>query len=330
MKDRPLSLHMPRWVIVIEDYIKIARIDHWFKNVFMLFGVLFAYFHNPNEVGIHRLPSLVIAVFATCLVASSNYVLNEIQDAEFDKIHPKKKFRPIPSGRVIISIAYAEWILLGVTGCLLAATVNRAFLYTIIAFLIAGIIYNVKPFRSKEIPYLDVLSESINNPLRLLLGWFTFVPNQFPSVSLLISYWMIGAFFMATKRFAEIRNINNAQIAGSYRKSFNYYTETRLMASIFFYATFFALFLGIFILKYHFELILLSPLIAGFIALYIKIGRQEDSAVQNPERLYKEKGFMVYTVICLLIFIVLLFTSIPDLYIWFKVQPPQVSPLWTF
>ena len=203
MKDRPFSLPMPRRSIAIEDYIKIARIDYWFKNVFMLFGVLFAYFHNPNAVDVKKLPILVIAIFSTCLVASSNYVLNEIQDAENDRIHPKKKFRPIPSGRVIISIAYAEWIFLGVVGSLLAATVNRSFLYTIVAFLIAGIIYNVKPLRTKDIPYLDVLSESINNPLRLLLGWFTFVPNKFPSVSLLISYWMIGAFFMAIKRFAE-------------------------------------------------------------------------------------------------------------------------------
>jgi 4-hydroxybenzoate polyprenyltransferase len=272
---------------------------------------------------------ILIYVFATCLVASSNYVLNEIQDAEFDKIHPKKKFRPIPSDRVILSIAYFEWVLFGVIGCLLAATVNRPFFYTIIAFLIAGIMYNVKPFRSKDIPYLDVLSESINNPLRLLLGWFTFVPNQFPSVSLLISYWMIGAFFMAIKRFAEIRNINDAQIAGSYRKSFNYYTETRLIASISIYITIFAFFLGVFVLKYHFELILSLPFIAGFIALYIKIGHQEDSAVQNPERLYKEKLFMVYAVVCFFIFIVLLFTNIPALYMWFNVQPPQISPLWT-
>jgi len=329
MKDRPLSLHIPRGVI-IEDYLKIARIDHWFKNLFMLFGVLFAYFHNPAGVGINRLPLILISVFATCLVASSNYVLNEIQDAEFDKIHPKKKFRPIPSDRVILSIAYFEWVLFGVIGSLLAATVNRPFFYTIIAFLIAGIIYNVKPFRAKDIPYLDVLSESINNPLRLLLGWFTFVPNQFPSVSLLISYWMIGAFFMAIKRFAEIRYLNDEQIAGSYRKSFNHYTETRLMASISIYISIFAFFLGIFVLKYHFELILSLPFIVGFIAIYLKIGYQENSAVQSPERLYEDKGFMVYAVACLLIFIVLLFTNIPAIYMLFNVQPPQISPLWTF
>ena len=101
------------------------------------------------------------------------------------------------------------------------------------------------------------------------------------------------------------------------------------MASISFYITMFAFFLGIFVLKYHFELILTYPLIAGFIALYLKIGYQEDSAVQNPEQLYKEKLFVVYTVVYLLPFIVLLFINIPALYVWFKVQPPQVTPLWT-
>jgi hypothetical protein len=140
---------------------------------------------------------------------------------------------------------------------------------------------------------------------------------------------MIGAFFMTIKRFAEIRNINDEQIAGSYRKSFNHYTETRLMASISIYISIFAFFLGIFVLKYHFELILSLPFIAGFIALYIKIGYQVNSAVLNPERLYKEKFFMVYTVVCFLIFIALLFINIPALYMWFNVQPPQISPLWT-
>ena len=329
MKDKSLSLYSPQWTVAIEGYIKIARIDHWFKNLFMLLGILFAYFHNPASVGIHRLLPLVFAVLATCLVSSSNYVLNEIQDAEFDKIHPMKRLRPIPLGRVNIPIAYAEYVLFGAIGLLLAALVNRPFFITIIAFSISGIIYNVRPLRSKDMPYLDVLTESINNPLRLLLGWFTIVPNQFPSISLLISYWMIGAFFMATKRFAEIRCINDKQIAGSYRKSFGHYNEARLMASIFFYITLCAVFLAIFILKYHFELILSVPFIAGFIALYIRIGYKDDSPVQNPERLYKEKWLVGWAIGCLLIFIVLLFTSIPVLYDWFNVQPPKIPSLWT-
>ena len=76
----------------LKGYVKVARIDHWFKNVFMLFGVLIAIFHNPSAIKLSHIPILVLAILATCLTASSNYVLNEIQDAKFDRIHPKKKF----------------------------------------------------------------------------------------------------------------------------------------------------------------------------------------------------------------------------------------------
>ena len=58
-------------------------------------------------------------------------------------------------------------------------------------------------------PYVDVLSESVNNPLRLLLGWFVVTPDVVPPVSLLVAYWMVGAFFMASKRFAEYRSIGD-------------------------------------------------------------------------------------------------------------------------
>jgi len=57
---------------------------------------------------------LAVAVAATCLIASSNYVLNEILDAPRDRHHPLKRSRPVPSGLVSVPIAYAEWILLAV------------------------------------------------------------------------------------------------------------------------------------------------------------------------------------------------------------------------
>ena len=80
---------------------------------------------------------------------------------------------------------------------------NLPFVATIAFFWIMGVAYNVRPIRTKEVPYVDVLSESVNNPIRLLLGWFALIPDRFPPISLLLAYWMVGAFFMAMKRFAE-------------------------------------------------------------------------------------------------------------------------------
>jgi hypothetical protein len=192
-----------------------------------------------------------------------------------------------------------------------------------------GVAYNVPPVRTKELPYLDVLSESVNNPLRLFLGWFALVADKLPPLSLALTYWMVGAFFMATKRFAEYRHIGDPEVAEQYRKSFGYYTEERLLVSMFFYATMCALFAGVFIVRYHVELILFVPVAAGFFAYYLKLGLQDDSPTQNPEKLYKEQGFLLYMMLSMILFVLLMFTNIPALYDLFNIAASPLSPLWT-
>lgn len=310
------------------DYASIARPDHWLKNVFMLIGVVLAYFYQPGSIWAFDLGRLIIAFFATCLVASSNYVLNEILDAPTDANHPDKQTRPIPSGRVWLPAAYLEWLTLGSLGFFLAWLVNVPFLLAAVSLWIMGLIYNVRPVRSKELPYVDVLSESVNNPIRLLLGWFVVTATTVPPVSLLISYWMVGAFFMGSKRFAEYRSINDKERAAKYRKSFQYYDDNRLLVSMFFYASAAAMFLGIFIIRYHLELILSVPLIAGFFAMYLRVALKEDSAAQAPERLFKESGLMVYLVLCVVAFVFLMFVRVNALYELFNVVPSELPPLW--
>lgn len=314
----------------IAPYFAIARPDHWFKNVFMALGLVLAYFCHPEVFQAGTIWTVIWAVAATCVIASSNYVLNEILDAPTDLSHPVKRHRPIPSGKVNVKIAYVEWIVLGVLGLTMAAMLNWPFFYSALALLVMGCVYNIPPIRSKDLPYVDVLSESVNNPLRLMLGWFAVSPGDLPPVSLLISYWMIGAFFMASKRFAEYRSLDHKEIASAYRKSFRLYDQEKLLISMFFYVTTFALFLGVFIIRYHLELILIVPLVAGFVSYYLHIAFKQGSAAMNPERLYREKGLMVYLVICVAAFTLLMFVRIPKLYDLFNVVPSAAPELWRF
>jgi 4-hydroxybenzoate polyprenyltransferase len=310
-------------------YVQIARVDHWFKNAFMMLGTILALFYQPTLFAWSSVTPFLLAVAATCLIASSNYVLNEILDAPTDRLHPEKRYRPIPAGKVRLPLAYAEWLLLGIAGLALALSINWYFAFSGLALWLLGITYNVPPLRTKEWPYIDVLSESANNAVRLLLGWFALVTTAVPPVSLALSYWMLGAFFMATKRFAEYRHIGDKAIAAGYRRSFRHYTEERLLVSMFFYATACALFGGIFIVRYHLELILFVPFAAGVFAYYLSIGLKADSAAQNPEKLYKQRGFFAYMVVSTVVFVLLMFTSIPTLYRLFNVESSIASPLWT-
>src|SRR3546814_7969196 len=90
-----------------------------------------------------------------------------------------------------------------------------------LAFAAQGLAYNVPPLRTKDVPYLDVLSESVNNPLRLAIGWAMIDPGSLPPVSIIIAYWFGGAFLMGTKRLSEYREIvvsNGAALLARYRK----------------------------------------------------------------------------------------------------------------
>lgn len=312
----------------VRPYVQIARIDHWFKNAFMGLGVLLAFFYRPGLLTPESAVTLVLAVAITCVVASSNYVLNEVLDAPLDRQHPTKRFRPAACGQVDTKVAFALWGLLGAGAILCGFQLNGPFGIATASLWIMGCIYNIPPVRSKEIAYVDVLSESVNNPIRLALGWFALVPDRLPPLSLVLAYWMVGAFFMATKRFAEYRAIGDPERAARYRRSFAYYDEGRLLASMVFYVTACALFSGIFLVRYKLELILCVPFVAGFFACYVAIGLRPDSPVQNPEKLYKERGFFAYAIGITLLFLALMYVEVPALYTLFGVEPSTFEPLW--
>ena len=105
-------------------------------------------------------------------------------------------------------LAYVQWIALMVVGVGLGAAISWTFAVTLLALWVMGCIYNIPPVRTKDSPYVDVLSESINNPLRMLAGWFIVDDASFRPASLLLSYWMVGCYFMAIKRYAEYRDID--------------------------------------------------------------------------------------------------------------------------
>ena len=193
-------------------------------------------------------------MLSTCFIASANYVINEWLDAEFDKYHPTKKYRPVVTAGLKAKYIYLEYAILTVLGLVCGFFASRYVFYMELWLWVMGIVYNVKPLRTKEIVFVDVLSESINNAIRLLIGWFAVTSAFLPPISIVFGYWMGGAFLMAIKRYAEYRMIGDKTQAGLYRKSFQRYTEHSLLSSAIFYSQLSVFFCGIFLIKYKIEL----------------------------------------------------------------------------
>lgn len=279
----------------LRDYVRIARPDHWIKNLFILPGTLAAAAMLHRGLSCVDCARLAVALASTCLVASANYVINEWLDAKFDRFHPTKKNRPVVVASLRRGLVWAEWAALAAAGLALSLCVGRLFFASATWLFVMGLAYNVEPVRTKDVPYLDVLSESVNNMIRLLMGWFVVTDSSLPPCSLVLGYWMAGAFLMATKRFAEYRMIGDPERAGLYRRSFRLYTESSLLVSSVVYALFSSFLLGAFLVKYRIELLVAMPFMFALFGKYLAIAYKPDSAAQKPEKLYREKGLMVLT-----------------------------------
>ena len=298
----------------MKKYLTIMRLDHWIKQFFIVPGIVCAFLLTKITFDV---ANLIAGFLATCLIASANYVINEYLDAEFDRHHPTKKFRAAVKESMSGKIIFMLWLALSIVGLSVAALVNKYFLAMAAWLWLMGILYNVKPIRTKDLAYLDVLTESVNNMIRLLMGWFIVVAEFFlPPSSIVLGYWMLGAFLMAIKRFAEYRMINNPELAAAYRKSFASYSEASLLISAFFYAMCSVFFIGVFLIKYRIELVLFVPVLIGTYCYYFWLSFKRDSAVQKPEKLYHERGLMLYCLLSIILFAVLMTVDIPALKIF--------------
>ena len=310
----------------LRAHLAIARLDHSIKNLFVLPGIIVPLSVEPSLLNRHLVVVLALAFISITLVACSNYVINEVLDAPYDRLHPIKRNRPAARGLVNVPLAYAQWLFMMMAGVAIGWKVSHPFAITGLALWIMGCAYNIPPLRTKDVPYLDVLTESVNNPIRMLLGWYAVAPLLIPPLSLLMCYWMIGCYFMALKRFSELREIGDATLAGSYRASFRRYTPESLLVSVVFYSSTAMLFFGAFIIRYRIELLLAFPLVALVMAIYFHLAFQHHSAVQNPEKLYREPRLMLWFSATVAIMVLLLFMRMPWLENIFIPTIPVVQP----
>ncbi len=299
----------------VRDYVALARVDHWTKHVFILPGIILAYALRDVQTP-HLLFNIIVGFSSAAAIASANYVINEWLDRPFDAFHPKKSRRAAVAKELSPRIVMTQYVALVIVGLALAQMVSTLFLIASVAFFLSGIVYNVQPLRSKDRIYVDVLSEAVNNPIRLFLGWAMVDPFTTPPTSLIIAYWMGGAFLMAAKRLSEYRDFSRSdgmELLQFYRRSFKFYTEERLLISAFTYALMSMLFTGVFLIKYRVEYIVAMPFICALFAVYLGRALDHDSVAQRPEHLFREKSLMAIVGVTATVLIALSFIDLPFL-----------------
>jgi decaprenyl-phosphate phosphoribosyltransferase len=310
---------------VIESIIDVFRPLRWYRNIFMLVAVILAI--KILDIDIRSafswpfLYPIAMAFAALCLVASANYGINEVLDLETDRYHPEKRKRAIQSGKVSPAFILFLSVCLYTLGFLLIARLQNAMLFLSLGLLlISGILYNVKPFRLKDKPYVDFIFEAINNPIRLMIGWYSVAqPSHLVPVSLVFGFWFLGIFLMAAKRFGEFRFIKDNEIAVKYRKSFQYYKEEHLLLSMIAAAISFSFLLGALSLKYSVDMIAILPFVVIWIVWFFHLAYQNNTIVKDPERIFENKLFVIFSLLVFFLFLYLFFSG-NQILAWFLIK----------
>lgn len=303
----------------LSDYIRIARPEHITKHVFIVPGIALAILLRPEAfygLGSGVVQAVLVGFLSAVFVASANYVINEWLDREFDRFHPEKSQRAAVQREMSANVVLIEYFVFLALGLGLAWTVNTLFFYTAGLLAISGVTYNVNPLRSKDVVYLDVLSESINNPLRLIMGWAMVDGASLPPFSLLLAFWFGGAFLMNSKRLAEYRDIvafSGVDDLSRYRRSYKSYTENSLSIANLVYALTCSFFMAIFLIKYRIEYVLLFPCIVVLFAVYYGLALTPNSVARKPERLFKARAIVISVIVTCVVFVFASLVDIPQI-----------------
>ena len=194
-----------------------ARPKQWAKNVLV--------FAAPGAAGVltHRQDMIeaLIAFVAFCLAASGTYYLNDAGDVEADRLHPKKRFRPIAAGEIPVGFArvFGVLLILGGIGVSFAAAWELA---VVVACYVA--LTTSYTIWLKHMVLFDVVAVAAGFVLRAIGGaaaTHVAVSNWFFIVATFGSLFMV-----AGKRHAEARTVGIG--TGTTRATLGEYSESYL------------------------------------------------------------------------------------------------------
>ena len=197
--------------------VEAVRPKQWLKNVILFAALIF----SRHTFDPPYLAKAVVATALFCLLASTGYLFNDLYDADADRTHPKKRFRPIASGRLSKPLAVAVMVGSGLVSLGGAFALSTGFGFTCAAYLALTVGYTLY---IKHLVILDVMGIATLFILRAVAGA--------GAISVVISPWFLicvaflSLFLAMNKRLSELLLLEKT--ATQHRKNLGEYTPQLL------------------------------------------------------------------------------------------------------
>ena len=201
---------------MISTIARAMRVEQWYKNFVIFVGLVF----SLNLTNLQMLGRSIAAFTIFCILSSGVYVMNDITDIEYDRLHPKKKNRPIASRQLSIKFAWGLSLILIAASLTVAILFGRLITVVCLLYLIQNFFYT---FWLKKVAIIDVILISSGFVLRAIAG--TVIINVRTSPWLIICSFLLALFLALLKRKGEISTVSKAE---EHRQSLGSYTQELL------------------------------------------------------------------------------------------------------
>lgn len=199
----------------MNDYLKLIRVKHWVKNILIFIPLICS-----GLVTYSNVISCIEAFFAFSFASSFIYIINDIRDIEKDKLHPRKKNRPLPSGKIKKSTAIYIAVLMIILAITINTIINNNFLNTSLYFLLGYIIINIcYSMGLKNIAIIDIVLLASGFVIRVYYG--ASIINVDVSSWLFLTIMSASLFLGLGKRKKElINNKESRKVLQEYNEAF--------------------------------------------------------------------------------------------------------------
>ncbi len=175
-------------------YLYMLRPHQWLKNLILFFPP----FLGGSLLMMERWKYGWLSFFSFCLISSATYIFNDIRDYENDRIHPKKRFRAIASGKVSVPLALIIALLLLCVSLVLGGNISTLFLWWLTSYFLVSSVYSLK---LKSIPIFDIFCIASGFVIRLFAGGEAFGVRV--SDWLFLTVLLLAIFLSCGKRLSE-------------------------------------------------------------------------------------------------------------------------------
>jgi 4-hydroxybenzoate polyprenyltransferase len=186
------------------EFLRALRPHQWLKNLLVFLPLLAGHAWFDAEVW----QASIRAFVGFCMAASSVYLFNDLLDLDADRLHPRKKTRPIAQGSISIPHAFALACLLGFAAFLIGPF-TWPYQLCLLVYLVASAFYSLS---AKKVLALDIVVLAFLYTLRIVAGGL--------ATDIEPSSWLLmfsGFFFFslaAGKRYAELVHLGESITVG--------------------------------------------------------------------------------------------------------------------